>query len=133
MLLHCLRSITSPATLNNPAPAHLPGGIGLHLQPWRSLLGQHKCEVDRRPCQLTVWQPHRVPPALTSPCITALQAKGAQIDMEVHDDRSLLALQGPEAVQVLQQFVQQDLSQVYFSNFRKLDIKGVPCFLTRTG
>ncbi len=31
-----------------------------------------------------------------------LQAKGGQVDMEVHDDRSLLALQGPEVVAVLQ-------------------------------
>ena len=80
------------------------------------------------------WPP---PPPTILPCFPSpaalLQAKGAQVDMEVHDDRSLLALQGPEAVQVLQQFVKADLSQVYFSNFRKLDIKGVPCFLTRTG
>ena len=76
--------------------------------------------------------PPTILPCFPSPA-ALLQAKGAQVDMEVHDDRSLLALQGPEAVQVLQQFVKADLSQVYFSNFRKLDIKGVPCFLTRTG
>lgn len=33
----------------------------------------------------------------------------------------------------VQQFVKQDLDKVYFSNFLKLDIKGIPCFLTRTG
>jgi aminomethyltransferase len=32
-----------------------------------------------------------------------------------------------------QKHVAEDLDKVYFSNFRKLDIKGVPCFLTRTG
>ncbi len=35
---------------------------------------------------------------------------------------------------LLQQHVSgTDLDKVYFSNFRKLDIKGIPCFLTRTG
>ena len=51
----------------------------------------------------------------------------------IHNDRSLLALQGPKAVGVLQKYVDIDLSEVYFSNFHKLDIKGVPSYLTRTG
>ncbi|KAL4425386.1 hypothetical protein ABPG75_009402 [Micractinium tetrahymenae] len=65
--------------------------------------------------------------------LEAFKAKGGQVDMLLHDDRSLLALQGPEAAAVLQQFVKEDLDKVYFSNFRRLDIKGVPCWLTRTG
>lgn len=65
--------------------------------------------------------------------LDAWKAKGKQVSMEVHDDRSLLALQGPEAVAVLQPFVKEDLDKVYFSNFRRLDIKGVPCWVTRTG
>ena len=65
-----------------------------------------------------------------------MQAKGGQVDLVVHDDRALLALQGPEAAAVLQPLLGAggvDLGGVYFSNFRKLDIMGVPCFLTRTG
>jgi hypothetical protein len=90
-------------------------------------------------------------------------------ELVVHDDRALLALQGPSAVkvfaessvalvpsqcfillintgcsvpqrgsmltllQVLQPFVDMDLSSVYFSDFHKLDINGIPCYLTRTG
>ncbi|PSC76849.1 glycine cleavage T [Micractinium conductrix] len=65
--------------------------------------------------------------------LDAWKAKGKDVGMILHDDRSLLALQGPEAAAVLQQFVKQDLDKVYFSNFLKLDIKGIPCFLTRTG
>ena len=61
------------------------------------------------------------------------RAKGKDVTMTVHDDRSLLALQGPEAASVLQPYVKEDLSKIYFSNFCKLDINGVPCFLTRTG
>ena len=62
-----------------------------------------------------------------------LSAFSGDVSMTVHDDRSLLALQGPEAASVLQPLVKEDLSKVYFSNFKKLDIAGVPCFLTRTG
>eukprot|EP01025_Chloroclados_australasicus_P006974 TRINITY_DN1220_c0_g2_i1.p2 TRINITY_DN1220_c0_g2~~TRINITY_DN1220_c0_g2_i1.p2 ORF type:complete len:402 (-),score=68.33 TRINITY_DN1220_c0_g2_i1:309-1514(-) len=54
-------------------------------------------------------------------------------EMIIHDDRGLLALQGPAAAEVLQPLVKEDLSKIYFSNFKKLDIKGVPCYLTRTG
>eukprot|EP01026_Neomeris_dumetosa_P039151 TRINITY_DN3206_c1_g1_i1.p1 TRINITY_DN3206_c1_g1~~TRINITY_DN3206_c1_g1_i1.p1 ORF type:complete len:403 (-),score=44.79 TRINITY_DN3206_c1_g1_i1:156-1364(-) len=54
-------------------------------------------------------------------------------ELIIHDDRGLLALQGPEAMEVLQPMVAEDLSKVYFSNFKKLDIKGIPSYLTRTG
>lgn len=55
--------------------------------------------------------------------------------MTVLDDRSLLALQGPKAVETLQPLVDVDLSKVYFSHFvQGLTIAGVEdCFLTRTG
>ena len=62
-----------------------------------------------------------------------VQADGGQAEMTVHDDRSLLALQGPAAVETLQPLVDLDLSKVFFSNFHRLDIAGIPCYLTRTG
>lgn len=62
-----------------------------------------------------------------------LQSFKGDVELIVHDDRSLLALQGPSAVKVLQPLVDIDLSEVYFSNFHKLDINGVPSYLTRTG
>lgn len=61
------------------------------------------------------------------------QDKGGKVDMTVHDDRGLLALQGPAAVETLTPLVDIDLSKMYFSNFAKLDIAGIPCYLTRTG
>ena len=58
----------------------------------------------------------------------------AQVDWRVYDERSLLALQGPIAAQVLQQLVTDiDLSKVYFSDFVETNVKGIPCFITRTG
>ena len=55
------------------------------------------------------------------------------VEMVVHNDRGLLALQGPSAAPVLQSLVDIDLSGLYFSNFAKTDIAGVPSWITRTG
>eukprot|EP00889_Picochlorum_renovo_P004420 jgi/Picre1/31450/NNA_006802.t1 len=56
--------------------------------------------------------------------LQAFTAKGGDVTMDVHDDRSLLALQGPEAAEVLQQHVKEDLSKLYFGMFTKIDIAG---------
>lgn len=83
------------------------------LQPYRcsSTLPVSHAHSTHFPTRLTPSPPHSSPlpltfphlPPLTNPPTHAhLQAKGGQVDMEVHDDRSLLALQGPEAVAVLQ-------------------------------
>jgi len=58
---------------------------------------------------------------------------GIDVEMIVHDERGLLALQGPLAPSVLQSLVDVDLSKLYFGNFIKADISGVPCWITRTG
>lgn len=65
--------------------------------------------------------------------LDAFKGKGKDVSMEVHDDRALLAVQGPAAAGLLQPHVQEDLSKVYFGNFVKLGIKGIPCWATRTG
>ncbi|VAH36765.1 unnamed protein product [Triticum turgidum subsp. durum] len=64
--------------------------------------------------------------------------KGGAIDdsvvkWHVHDERSLLALQGPLAAPTLQLLTKEDLSKMYFSDFKMIDINGSACFLTRTG
>lgn len=66
---------------------------------------------------------------------TQLAQHTGDVQLTVHDDRSLLALQGPKAISALQPLVEADLSKVYFSHFRQgLTIAGVQnCFLTRTG
>ncbi|XP_058095172.1 aminomethyltransferase, mitochondrial [Magnolia sinica] len=63
----------------------------------------------------------------------SFKAKGGDVNWHIHDERSLLALQGPLAAPVLQHLTKDDLSKVYFGEFRMLDINGVHCFLTRTG
>ncbi|CAN6454333.1 unnamed protein product [Victoria cruziana] len=61
------------------------------------------------------------------------KSKGGDVDWHIHDERSLLALQGPLAAPVLQMLTKNDLSKMYFSDFQMLDINGFACFLTRTG
>jgi Aminomethyltransferase folate-binding domain len=55
------------------------------------------------------------------------------VSMHVHDERGLLALQGPSAMSVLQKLTSQDLSKFYFGQFARFDVKGAPCWVTRTG
>ncbi|XP_050280942.1 aminomethyltransferase, mitochondrial-like [Quercus robur] len=63
----------------------------------------------------------------------AFKAIGGDVSWHIHDERSLLALQGPLAAPTLQHLTEEDLSKFYFGEFRILDINGVHCFLTRTG
>ncbi|DBA76327.1 TPA: hypothetical protein ACH3X1_010039 [Trebouxia sp. C0004] len=66
--------------------------------------------------------------------VKKFQDKGKKADFIIHDDRSLLALQGPAAHETLQPLLKDlDLNTFYFSNFAILDIAGIPCWLTRTG
>lgn len=63
------------------------------------------------------------------------QAKksGMNVNMTVHDDRSLLALQGPAAAEVVQAMTKENLKDMYFSHFRRFEVNGAPCWVTRTG
>lgn len=63
------------------------------------------------------------------------QSKGLDVAMTVHDDRSLLALQGPAAAEVVAGLVAPgvDLKAMYFSDFKPIDLGGIPCWVTRTG
>ncbi|OIV91919.1 hypothetical protein TanjilG_26038 [Lupinus angustifolius] len=63
----------------------------------------------------------------------SFKAKGGDVSWHIHDERSLLALQGPLAAPILQHLTKEDLSKLYFGEFRVLDINGSQCFLTRTG
>lgn len=41
--------------------------------------------------------------------------------------------QGPAAAEVVAGLSKEDLSKMYFSDFRTFDVAGIPCWLTRTG
>ena len=63
----------------------------------------------------------------------AVQKKGKKVDIAVHDERGLLALQGPAAQEALQKLTKEDLGKFYFGQFRRFDINGAACWVTRTG
>ncbi|CAG9463663.1 unnamed protein product [Pedinophyceae sp. YPF-701] len=66
--------------------------------------------------------------------LSAAKDKGMAVDMHVHDEMGLLALQGPKAAEVLQPLAGSfDLDKLYFGMFAKTDLGGVPCYVTRTG
>lgn len=66
---------------------------------------------------------------------------GKDVSMEVHEDRALLAVQGPKAAAVLSALgvassdgkAPFDLSRFYFGNFARVRVGGIPCWVTRTG
>ncbi|KAF3453199.1 hypothetical protein FNV43_RR03638 [Rhamnella rubrinervis] len=47
----------------------------------------------------------------------AFKAKGGDVSWHIHDERSLLALQGPLAAPSLQHLTKEDLSKIYFGEF----------------
>ncbi|MGR5176549.1 glycine cleavage system aminomethyltransferase GcvT [Vibrio mediterranei] len=54
------------------------------------------------------------------------------VEMEVIEDRALLALQGPKAAEVLAR-IQPEVADMLFMDVRKLDINGVECIVSRSG
>ncbi|ORZ23231.1 hypothetical protein BCR42DRAFT_404313 [Absidia repens] len=65
--------------------------------------------------------------------LALFQQKGGDVDFQVIDDHSLIAIQGPKAAAALQELVGKDLSDFPFMNGRFLDLAGVPCHVARSG
>eukprot|EP00252_Welwitschia_mirabilis_P018223 TRINITY_DN40508_c0_g1_i1.p1 TRINITY_DN40508_c0_g1~~TRINITY_DN40508_c0_g1_i1.p1 ORF type:complete len:411 (-),score=76.60 TRINITY_DN40508_c0_g1_i1:157-1389(-) len=63
----------------------------------------------------------------------AYKAKGGDVNWHIHDERSLLALQGPLAPSALQGLTKEDLSKLYHGCFCIVDVNGTMCYITRTG
>jgi len=61
------------------------------------------------------------------------KANGMDVDFIVHSDRSLLAFQGPKAMEVLQRVTDFDLSKLYFGMFTSMKVNGGDVWVTRTG
>ena len=57
---------------------------------------------------------------------------GDGVNLEEINDRALMALQGPEAANVLARFAPA-VAELKFMSFAELDIAGIPCFVTRSG
>ncbi|CAM6123379.1 unnamed protein product [Calypogeia fissa] len=61
------------------------------------------------------------------------QSSGKDVGWHVHDERALLAVQGPLAAPTLQKLTKADVSQIYFGDFKFLDVNGSETYVTRTG
>ena len=98
-------------------------------------------QVEQRQCNYLTCRRSLVPSAqslITStsgplPLLLLAPPVQGDVSMHVHDERGLLALQGPEAAAVLQKHVAADLGTFYFGQFMKAEVAGAPCFVTRTG
>jgi len=60
-------------------------------------------------------------------------SSGGDVSMETLADNGILALQGPKAVDVLQRFVPFDLKQMPFMSAKSLPVRGIECFVSRSG
>lgn len=61
------------------------------------------------------------------------QKKGFDVDFDIIQDHSLIALQGPKAAEVLEGLVGKSLGDFSFMHGRQMDIAGVPCHVARSG
>ncbi|MBI1243570.1 MAG: glycine cleavage system aminomethyltransferase GcvT [Alphaproteobacteria bacterium] len=59
-------------------------------------------------------------------------AIGGRTKIDYHEDRALLALQGPQAATVMARLAPASVAQK-FMTFRTADVAGIPCYFTRSG
>lgn len=65
--------------------------------------------------------------------LAKFQQQGGEVEFNVIDDHSLIAIQGPKAAAALQELVKEDLSTFPFMNGKHLDVNGIPCHVARSG
>eukprot|EP01112_Ceratiomyxa_fruticulosa_P021556 TRINITY_DN762_c0_g1_i4.p1 TRINITY_DN762_c0_g1~~TRINITY_DN762_c0_g1_i4.p1 ORF type:complete len:397 (+),score=95.18 TRINITY_DN762_c0_g1_i4:171-1361(+) len=64
---------------------------------------------------------------------SALQKFKGDVKMDLIQDHSLIALQGPSAASILQSLVKEDLSNINFMTSHLMNVNGIPCRVTRCG
>lgn len=60
------------------------------------------------------------------------QKIGNKLEVEILDDRGILALQGPKSPDVMKRFG-HELSEMEFMSVREITLDGIPCLLSRSG
>ncbi|KAI7849510.1 glycine cleavage system T protein [Circinella umbellata] len=61
------------------------------------------------------------------------QNKGGDVDLQIINDHSLIAIQGPSAATALEKLVGKDLNDFGFMHGRFMDVAGIPCHIARSG
>jgi len=64
---------------------------------------------------------------------TEREGKNGKVELEVLEDQGLVALQGPDAPNVLQKLTKYDLTDLAFGKSTYADIAGVSCHIARGG
>jgi len=62
-----------------------------------------------------------------------LKSFGKGVEMEVVEDESLLAIQGPKAESIVQRHTSLDLSKLKFMSSHSAQLNGIPVVLNRCG
>ncbi|KAJ8656363.1 glycine cleavage system T protein [Lichtheimia ornata] len=65
--------------------------------------------------------------------LAEFQNKGGDVDLQVIEDHSLVAIQGPSAAAALQELVGKDLNDFGFMHGKFMDLAGIPCHVARSG
>jgi aminomethyltransferase len=65
--------------------------------------------------------------------LAEFQNKGFDVDFNIIQDHSLIALQGPKAAEALEGLVGKSLEDFSFMHGRQMDIAGIPCHVARSG
>ena len=65
--------------------------------------------------------------------LEAFQKNGCEVELQIINDHSLVALQGPDSAKVLESLTGKSLSDMPFMNARWMDIAGVKCHVARSG
>ncbi|KAI8149101.1 aminomethyltransferase mitochondrial precursor [Fennellomyces sp. T-0311] len=65
--------------------------------------------------------------------LAEFQNKGGDVDLQIIDDHSLIAIQGPSAAAALEQLVGKSLNDFGFMHGRFMDVAGIPCHVARSG
>ncbi|KAJ3174658.1 hypothetical protein HDU87_007030 [Geranomyces variabilis] len=65
--------------------------------------------------------------------LQAFQNKGGDVDVKILDDVSLVALQGPSAVKVVEQLTGKTYADFGFMTGRHMSIKGIDVYISRCG
>ncbi|KAI9311650.1 hypothetical protein BX666DRAFT_1994129 [Dichotomocladium elegans] len=65
--------------------------------------------------------------------LSDFQNKGGDVDLQVIEDHSLIAIQGPRAADALEKLVGKSLDDFGFMHGRLMDLDSVPCHVARSG
>ncbi len=110
-------------------------GLGAGKQRYALFLNEHGCVLDD--LMIAKISDDHLALVVNAACKEAdfehlKSSLGAELEIEMHTDRSLLALQGPTAKSVLAR-LGNDLSDMNFMAVRSLTIGGIQCGVTRSG